>query len=158
MRVRDIIKAQKTKINWGEPKQGGMTMAIFPLSRRKKQSLKFGNLHKWRLVKFEALGEAFRLLIVYHTLIENFEAYLGLDVAQETKLIATYSYHGTHPGWHMHAGCGDIRALPAGMFQLRWLRRLPDAQSFVRKTEYVADGQMNDTMGLAHSRRTFQFA
>jgi hypothetical protein len=126
-----------------------MNQSVFPLSKRKKQSLKFGNLHRWRLVKFEALGETFRLLIVYHTLIENFEAYLGLDDAKETKPIATYSYHGTHPGWHMHAGCGDVRKLPTGMLQLRWLRRVPNTQSFVRRTEYVpGGGQMNDNVAL----------
>lgn len=156
MRVQDIIKAQKEAVDWGKPQQGGMTPSIFQLSKRKRQSLKLGSCYRWRLVKFQALGEAFRLLIAYHTLFENYEAYLAVECGQDLRVIASLSYHGTHPGWHMHAGCGDTRRLPVGVLQYRWFRRLPAAKKFVRKIEYVAGGgHMNDNVALQIAAERF---
>lgn len=151
MRVQDIIKASKLVVDWGKPKLGGMMASVFPLSKRKRQSLRLGSLYKWRLIKFQALGETFRLLVAYHTKFDNYEAYLGAEVGPgpDLRLIATYSYHGTHPGWHMHAGCGDMRTLPIGVLRHPWLRRIPQSRSFVRRTEYVPrGGHMDDNMAL----------
>jgi hypothetical protein len=156
MRVQDIIRAHKDKVDWGKPQQGGMTPSIFPLSKRKKQSLKLGCSYRWRLVRFDTLAESFRLLIAYHTLFENYEAYLAMEAGQDLRVIASLSYHGTHPGWHMHAGCGDTRKLPVGVLRHPWFRRLPAAKKFVRNVEYVPGGsQMNDAMALQIAAERF---
>jgi len=158
MRVQDIIKAYKEIIDWGKPQQGTMAASIFPLSKRKRQSLKLGSRYRWRLVKFQALERSFRLLIAYHTLFDNYEAYLAVEVGQDLCVLASYSYHGTHPGWHMHVGCGDTNSLPVGVLRHPWFRRIPKAGKVCPQYQIrIGQRPYERQCGLAYSGGTIQF-
>jgi hypothetical protein len=148
MRAQDVINAQKDVFDWGTPKQGGMTASTFPLLKRRRQGLRLGNNFHWRLIRFTALQETFRVLITYHADIEHYTAYLGMEVGADTRLVMEYAYHGSHPGWHTHVGCGDIRKLPVGMLRGPWLLRLPGARRFSRRKLYTRGGVMTDQIAL----------
>lgn len=157
MRAQDIINAQKDIFDWGIPKQGGMTSSAFPLLKRRKQGLRLGSNFRWRLIRFKSLQETFRILITYHTVVEHYTAYMGMEVGPDTRLIMEYAYHGTHPGWHTHTGCGDIRLLPIGMLRGPWLSRLPGARRFTRQKLYVPGGSgMTDQIALQIAAKRFK--
>lgn len=40
-------------------------------------------------------------------------------------MLASYEYHSTHGGWHVHAGCGDTTLIPVGRYKGPWKRRIP---------------------------------
>lgn len=156
MRVQDIIQGQKDILDWGVPKQGGMAASVFPMLKRRKGGLKFGTNHRWRLIRFETAGETFRLLVVYHVAVDEYVAYLGMEVGQDTRLIMEFAYHGTHPGWHTHVGCGDVAQLPVGMLRGPWMRRLPNARRFSRRRHYTPSGGiMTDQMALQIAANRF---
>lgn len=100
MRVQDIISAPKKILDWGKTQQGNMGPSVFPLQKRKKQSYRLGNNYRWRLIKFEALGHKFRLLIAYSTQFERYQALLGREVGTDISVLMEHSYE--HSGWHVH--------------------------------------------------------
>jgi hypothetical protein len=156
MRVQEIIHAHKDVFDWGKAQQGGMTASVFPMLKRRKSGLRFGGNHRWQLIRFRSLGETFRVLIAYHTLVDNYSAYLGMDVGPDTRLIMEFAYHATHPGWHTHVGCGDVRHVPPGVVIGPWQTRLPNARSFVRRQLYTpAGGPMTDQVALQMAAKRF---
>lgn len=156
MRVQDVIAADKDVLDWGVPKQGGMPPAAFPMSKRKKGGIKFGGNHKWRLVRFRALNETFRILIVYHTLVDEYVALLGMEVGSDTRLLIDFAYHGTHGGWHVHVACGDAHKVPLGVMRGKWVKRLPGARSFSRRNQYTLAGSaMTDHSALQIAANRF---
>ena len=85
---------------------------------------------------------AFRLLIAFSSEKEQYRATLALDRSADMSIIASYEFHGTHPGWHMLAACGDVEAVPAGMMRGPWQRRLPKGRHHHRNTNFgVTDEQ-----------------
>jgi len=149
MRFKDIFCADKDIQDWGEWRQMKMPPSAFPMSRGPKRSYRLGSVFRWRIVKFGALGQNFRLLIAYRDDIEEYRSLLGMDVAGDTRLIAEVCFHGTHPGWHVHADCGDVRNMPTGIQRWPEKRRLPSGRSFHRSTTYVtALSRMNDAHAL----------
>jgi len=57
--------------------------------------------------------------------LSQFQAMFGMiDAAGDTKVLATLEFHPTHDGWHAHAACGDIAAVPSGVKRGSWVSRL----------------------------------
>ncbi|WP_157572702.1 hypothetical protein [Nevskia soli] len=103
MRLKKIIQADKIVTDWGKWTFGAaMPKTAFPIS---KSSFKIRSTYHWRIAKFLSLGESFRLLIFYRTDKPEYGAWLGMQRDSDTQLVARYEFHGTHPGWHLHAHC-----------------------------------------------------
>lgn len=126
MKLKRIIASQKVITDEGIWKSGvKMPKSIFPLS--KSHSFKVPQSFNWRLVCFECLGEKFRLLIYYRYDISSYSATLGHDVGGDMLVMARLEFHGTHPGWHMHAVCDSTGRVPG---RTGADIRFPDANSF----------------------------
>lgn len=126
-----------------------MPPSAFPMSKGPKRSYRLGSAFRWRIVKFTALGQSFRLLIAYRDDIEEYRSILGMDVGGDTRLVAEICFHGTHPGWHAHADCGDVRNMPIGIQRWPERKRRPRGRAFHRSTTYVtALSKMNDAHAL----------
>jgi hypothetical protein len=39
-------------------------------------------------------------------------------------MMASLEFHGTHPGWHMQGGCGDMELIPVGRYMGPWRKRI----------------------------------
>lgn len=147
MRVQEIISAPKTILDWGKAQQGNMGPSIFPLQKRKKQTYRLGGSYRWRLIKFEALGNKFRLLIAFSTQLDRYQAILGKEVGADLSVLMEYSYE--HGGWHVHASCGDTHSAPSGVMRGPWIRRIPKGRNFHRRTEYTKyEAGMSDNVAL----------
>jgi len=56
-------------------------------------------------------------------------------------MLASYEFHGTHPGWHVHAGCGDTSVIPIGRYMGPWKLRIPRDWKESRQTDWNVDTQ-----------------
>lgn len=113
-----------------------MSRSAFPLSRPRNRAYRLGSSYRWRVVRFEAHSLAFRLLIVFNPDKEQYRATLALERGRDMSILASYEFHGTHPGWHMSATCGNVNDVPRGMMRGPWQRRFPKARAFHRRVEY----------------------
>lgn len=114
-----------------------MTPSAFPLSKRRSRSFRLGSAYRWRIIQFQALGNSFRLLAAYNLEKQQYRATLALDEGRDMSVIASYEFHGTHPGWHLTAACGDIAEVPKGVMIGPWQKRLPKARDFHRKIDFT---------------------
>lgn len=113
-----------------------MSASVFPLSRRRQSSFRLGTAYRWRLVRFEACGYNFRLLLAFSIMKEQYRATLALEDDRDLCVLASYEFHGTHPGWHVLATCDDVATVPRGIMIGPWQRRMPNARSHHRKAEF----------------------
>jgi hypothetical protein len=81
-------------------------------------------------------GATFRLLTAFNRDIEEFRAWLAVDVGKSAILLARYEFHGTHPGWHCHAPCDDVEAGDAGALRVRDCKRMPGGTGFHRRQDF----------------------
>jgi hypothetical protein len=113
-----------------------MPASAFPLSRRRQGSFRLGTAYRWRLVRFEACGYRFRLLLAFSVAKEQYRATLALEDERDLSVLASYEFHGTHPGWHLLAACDDITTVPPGVMIGPWQRRLPKARAKHRSVDF----------------------
>lgn len=113
MHLKQIIRAPKEIIDQGSWQEGKkMPKAAFPLSKNRGFAIRAK--YRWRIIKFSCLSREFRVLIFYRSDIEEYAAYLGELVADEMTVLCRYEFHGSHPGWHAHTTCDDLRVLDSG--------------------------------------------
>src|SRR3546814_14699434 len=60
---------------------------------------------------------------------------LGVVEGGDTKILCSYEYHGTEPGWHCHVKCGDV-ALVAPSQNRFGSKRLPKARDRHRRSSF----------------------
>lgn len=102
--LKEVIRAEKQVTDWGTWNSGvRMPSGAFPLSKQRK--FRVGASHRWRIAKFLCGATEYRLLVTYRPQLEDYRCYLGRYKAGDTCLVARFEYHGTHPGWHLHADC-----------------------------------------------------
>jgi hypothetical protein len=151
MRVKDAIAARKKVLDWGNWREGGkVPRSAFYLV--KSNQFSFGKAYKWRVLRAEALGLFFRVLIAYDPRKEQYYAYLGMESGADIKLLISYEFHGTHPGWHVHSACGDIAEVPIGRQKGPWSHRIPKPNR-ERKTNFRIS---NEPMALYAACRAFR--
>lgn len=126
MRIQEIIRASKTGIQIGAWRRGGVPKSDFPIA---KKAYALGQTYEWRVIKFEADGVHCRVLVVLNAPKERYEAILGVMVGGMLRILCNYQYHAPEVGWHCHAACGEISAIPAGFMRGPWVRRIPKAKS-----------------------------
>jgi len=113
-----------------------MPVSAFPLSRRRQRSFRLGTAYRRRLVRFDACGHRFRLLLAFSIAKEQYRATLALEDDRDLSVLASYEFHGTHPGWHLLATCDDITTVPPGVMIGPWQRRLPKARERHRSMNF----------------------
>lgn len=123
MNVRTIIASKKTIFDAGKWSKGTMPKSAFPLSKSGSKSYRYGN-RRWRTVTFEASGLKCRLLINYHPTLLQYQAMLGVEAGGDTKVLVSLELHPTHKPWHVHACCGSLSDIPAGIKRGSWVRNL----------------------------------
>jgi hypothetical protein len=123
MRVAEVIRAAKVGVDAGSWKTGHITRAEFPLSRVRSRRYKLGSEYRWRVVKFNAIGNEFRVLIELNENKEIYRATLGRKNADDIAVICQHEFHKSETGWHCHVSHDEIDTLPAGVMRsslLRW--------------------------------------
>lgn len=150
MRARDAVQAKKVVVDWGKWTNDKMGKAVFPLSKRRGGSLRYGTSHRWRLIRFEALGREFRLLVAFRQDVPEFKTHLALANGDDLTMLCRWEYHGTHPGWHFHACCGDAAEIKPGVFHPSGMKRLPASRQLHRRVDYQPPSYrtMNDNAAL----------
>lgn len=128
VRVRDIRAADKSDLDWGRWDDGEMPATAFPLSRRRRHSFRLGSAYRWRVIRFKACGLQFRLLLAFSLPKQQYRATLAMESDQDMSVLASYVFHGTHPGWHLLATCDDISTVPLGVMIGPWQKRMPHAR------------------------------
>lgn len=67
---------------------------------------------------------------------QEYYVHLGEVCGGDTRMLASYEFHSTHPGWHLHAGCGDISLIPVGRYKGPWRRNIPRDWRTCRRTDW----------------------
>lgn len=116
-----------------------MPPRAFPLTHRRGGSYRLSGKFTWRVVLFDACEASFRLLVAFRGDIQSYEAVLGLIDGSDTKVIASYEFHATHDGWHLHANCDSIDRLGAGFRKSGQEKRIPMGRQFHRRTTFDID-------------------
>lgn len=99
--------AEKQDVQWSPWKTGKMPKSVFPLN--KNRSFRIRSKFRWRYCTFSCLGHSMRVMIAYRSDIQEYLAYLGVILADgNTRVLARYEFHGSHPGWHIHSFCDDL--------------------------------------------------
>src|SRR3546814_16446394 len=127
MRLQDLINAPKSDVHVGEWKKGKIPRADFPLSRARSKDYKYSSAYDWCVIRFRALGADCRVRVLLREGREIYYATLGVVEGGDTKILCSYEYHGTEPGWHCHVKCGDV-ALVAPRQNRFGSKRLPKAR------------------------------
>jgi hypothetical protein len=153
VRVKDVRSADKSDVQWGKWQDGKMPSNAFPLSRRRGHSFRLGAAYRWRVVRFEACGARFRLLLAFSLLKQQYPATLALESDQDMSVLASYEFHGTHPGWHLLATCDDVSTVPQGVMIGPWQRRIPRARARHRRLDFCIG---NDDTALDVAARFFR--
>ena len=133
MRLRQVIAAPKTKIDLGEWNTGKVPRKDFPMA---KAAYSLGNSFRWRVIKFEALATECRVLVVVNAAKQKYEAVLGVMASNGLRILCSYEYHATEPGWHCHATHDDTNSLTIGCMRGPWIRRVPGARKNHRQTKF----------------------
>ncbi len=130
-----------------------MPASAFSLSRRRGRSFRVGLAWRWRVIRFDACGCQFRLLLAFCLAKEQYRATLALEEDRDLTVLLSYEFHGTHPGWHVLVSCDDIANVPRGVMIGPWQRRLPRARSPHRR---VGFGVTDDLTALDVGARFFR--
>lgn len=131
------MKARKADVKYGQWKTGPMTKSLFQLTKSGSNALRFRGSFEWCLVTFTALGSDFKLLVVTNLAKEQYYAHLGMVVGSDTRMLASLEFHGSHPGWHIHAGCAvDVQLIPVGRYKGEWRKTLPRSHHLCRRKKY----------------------
>jgi hypothetical protein len=158
MRVAEVMRSPKVVTDWGKWSNDTMGKQVFPLSKRKGACLRYGASHRWRLIRFNALGRSFRLLVAYRQDVDEFKAHLAVEQDSDMTVLCSWEYHGTHPGWHMHVCCNDDSKITPGVFHAVGTMRLPAAKTRHRLLKYPGVGfvKMNDNAALTVTQERFR--
>jgi hypothetical protein len=102
MRVAAVIRAPKTNVRTREWTEGKIPASEFRF-RPHQPAKKLGRSWLWRVITFSALGEQFRLLIVFHEPKQMCSLTLGLVHGDLVTVVCIHEYHPNEPGWHCHS-------------------------------------------------------
>lgn len=116
MRLKDIIRAEKVVTDWGNWGSDRMPRTAFPLSKARSRFFRL-SAFRWRVIVFSAVDQSFRLLIAYRTDKEQYRAVLAMEQERDMTVLASYEFHGTHPGWHVVATCEEVTDAPKGVMR-----------------------------------------
>lgn len=123
MRLRDIIRAPKDAIKIGQWRSGKVPRADFPLARG---PYSVGSAFRWNVIAFQALGAECRVLVIFNAPKQIYEAVLGVIGSKGImRVLCSYEYHASEPGWHTHATHDDSESLSNAVMRGPWVKRVP---------------------------------
>lgn len=152
MKLKDVIRADKTVLDMGKWAAGTMPRTVFQLSKSKGRSYRLGS-YRWRVIQFSALDQIFRLLIVYHAGKEQYRATLAVEIEADLAVLCSFEFHGTHPGWHFHVLCDPIDLIPRGVVRHPRQMRFPDVR---RSHRNITCPILNDDRALDLAARKYK--
>jgi hypothetical protein len=138
VRLQEIIRAPKVDIKVGVWHNGKVPKGSFPMA---KKAYSIGNSYQWCVISFNCLSLDCLVLIVLNEPKEKYEAILGVLAEGQLRILCSYEYHATEPGWHCHAACGDVNKVPKGCMRGPWIRRIPKAHATHSRLDFAIDGQ-----------------
>jgi|SRR5680860_600177 len=106
------------------------------LSKCKLKQYKL-NSFRWRVISFSINNQRFKVWIAFNSAKEKYIAHLGVYKQSDIVVLASYEYHGTHPGWHVHVACGKEDRVMAGRLRTPDHFRIPRARSYHRRLEFA---------------------
>ncbi|NKX40281.1 hypothetical protein HGG71_02230 [Rhodobacteraceae bacterium R_SAG2] len=112
MKLKDVIRLEKTVINYGHWGNGEIDRSAWPLRRKK---LKYSPDWQWRVVSLRYEEREFRVLLLLNPPLEKFYAMLG-EIREETlAVLCSHDLHTSHGNWHCHVATGDIDKVLSGV-------------------------------------------
>jgi hypothetical protein len=120
--LRDFYRAPKTKIKIGQWRSGKVPRADFPIGRA---AYNLGSSFRWCVITFETLACECRVLVIMNEAKQKLQAVLGVMGSSGLRILCTYEYHPSEPGWHTHATHDDADALSRSYMRGPWIKRLP---------------------------------
>ena len=124
MNVWKIRSEDKTALEFGRWETGKMSRSAFPMSKARAKAYRLGSAWTWRVIKFDADGSQYRILVAYRTDKEQFMATLAVEDAGDMRIVASLEYHPTHGGWHIHYASEPMVNVPSGVRRGPWVRRM----------------------------------
>ncbi|WP_432257186.1 hypothetical protein [Limimaricola sp. AA108-03] len=110
MKLKDVIRLEKTVVSYGQWSNGEIDRASWPLRRKK---LKLSPDWQWRVISLRSGEREFRVLLQLNPLLESFYAMLGEVRGDQLAVLCSHDLHTSHSNWHCHVATGDIdRVLP----------------------------------------------
>ena len=145
MRVQDVIRGEKTAISVTDWGRGKTPKAKFPLSKAGRRAHSYGQAWEWRFVEFTFSDRQFVIRLLFNDDKSKAHIHLGSRNGRDTIVLCCYEYHPDHvTGWHLHTLCGvvnDIDSAPTGtLVHGPWVKRLPNARHYHRRSEFRRDG------------------
>jgi hypothetical protein len=117
--IKDVIRAKKADLETGNWSNGRIPRSAFPLSKLKNRHYRFGPDYSWRLVRFSALGEQFRILIILNISKEILRARLGMEIGSDMTVLGEHEFHASEPGWHCHLTFENVADIVPGVVRFR---------------------------------------
>lgn len=114
MNLKDFIRASKTNVDLGTWAEGHIPRSAFPMSRLKEKRYKYGPEYHWRVVKFDALEQRCRILILLNENKQIMRARFGVELNGDMVVLCDYEFHATEPGWHCHVTLDPVNSAPSG--------------------------------------------
>lgn len=152
--LRDILKSEKLDVVVGPWSDEKLKNRDFPLRRT---SYPLTRRWRWQVITFRARGRKFRILAAYHMLVPEYRAVLAEDVGNDSRIIANWEFHQSHPGWHVHSCCSDIDEITAGITRPLGVKRLPAAKNSHRRGLIINPGfVIDDSMATAIACRRYK--
>lgn len=142
MNLKEVIRSSKADIDTGKWADGHIPRAAFPLSKVKEKAFKLGKAYSWRLVKFNALGSCFRILIILNKEKEILRCRLGMEESGDMKVLCEHEFHSSEPGWHCHFTQKDVSLLTPGVVRTDLERRRPKVADPMAKFTVTKDGAL----------------
>jgi hypothetical protein len=76
------------------------------------------------------------VLIVQHEAKQKYEAILGVMSANGLRILCSYEYHASEPGWHCHATHDDVDTISCGAMRGPWIKRVPGMRKIHRPQKH----------------------
>ena len=102
-----------------------------------KAAYALGSSFRWCVITFEVLGSECRVLVVVNAPKQKYEAILGVMASNGLRILCSYEYHATEPGWHCHATHDDTSTLNFGCMRGPWIKRVPGARKVHRQNKHM---------------------
>lgn len=152
LKISDFIRATKTDVDVGQWEHGHIKPSVFPLSKAKRKHFKFGPEYRWCLIRFNALEQSCRVLILYNKNKQICRSTFAVDVDNDIAVLCTHEYHADHPGWHCHVSHKELDKIEPGVFR-SGQRRWPNPKAVHSKVEFG----VTDASILTHVAARYRF-
>lgn len=150
--LADFIRAEKTDIDEGHWARGHISQSAFPLSKARKKHFRFGQEYQWRLVKFRALGERCRVLILFNKNKWICRSTFAVETDNDLAVLCNHEYHADHPGWHCHLVNLPHDKVAPGVIRTGQ-RRWPGPKAIHAKVEFG----VSEANALSHVAARYRF-